>query len=68
VVARGLRRYLGQATLVSHPAGDPLRLLAFFNRQLFGTVTLTVRGGLVDSIQVHGDLTVFGGVRAREDS
>jgi RNA polymerase sigma-70 factor, ECF subfamily len=68
VVARGLRRYLGQATLVSDPAGNPLTLLAFFNRQLFGTITLTVRGGLVDSIQVHGDLTVFGAATAREDA
>jgi RNA polymerase sigma-70 factor (ECF subfamily) len=62
-VANGLMVFYHKqnAVFVTDPAGDPLTLLAFINRALFATLTLTVEGGLVTSIRVRGDLSAFPG-------
>ena len=63
-VANGLMVFYHQqnAVFVTDPAGDPLTLLAFIDRALFATLTLTVENGLVTSIQVRGDLSAFPGI------
>ena len=50
------------AVFVTDPGGDPLTLLAFINRALFATLTLTVEDGLITAIQVRGDLSAFPGM------
>ncbi|HEY4021444.1 MAG TPA: RNA polymerase sigma factor SigI [Pseudonocardiaceae bacterium] len=62
-VANGLMFFYHaqHAVMVTDPGGDPLALLAFINRKLFATMHLTVENGLITSIQVRADLSVFPG-------
>jgi RNA polymerase sigma-70 factor (ECF subfamily) len=55
-VARNLLRFWGQgATLVSHPVGGQPAVLAFTGRELAGVLVFTMRGELIQAIQVIGD-------------
>jgi RNA polymerase sigma-70 factor (ECF subfamily) len=62
-VANGLMFFFHQqnAVMVTDPSGDPLALLAFIKGNLFATMTLTVEGGLINSISVRVDLSAFPG-------
>ncbi|HEX4221238.1 MAG TPA: hypothetical protein VHZ97_02615, partial [Pseudonocardiaceae bacterium] len=62
-VANGLMFFFHQqnAVIVTDPSGDPLALLAFIKGKLFASMTLTVEGGLINSISVRVDLSAFPG-------
>jgi RNA polymerase sigma-70 factor (ECF subfamily) len=53
-VGRNLLRYLGGATLVRAPVGEPV-LLAFHRRRLFAVIALTVRDNLILKIEATVD-------------
>lgn len=56
-VAANLMLYIGPGTtLVSSPSPTP-RLLAFANRKLFAVITLTIRDGLIRTIEATADPT-----------
>ena len=55
-VARNLLRFWGQgATLVSHPVAGQPAVLAFTGRKLAGLLVFTMRGELIQAVQVIGD-------------
>jgi RNA polymerase sigma-70 factor, ECF subfamily len=55
-VARNLLRFWGPpATLVSHPVAGQPALLGFLGRDLAGVLVLTMRGEVIQSVQVIGD-------------
>lgn len=53
-VAVNLLRYLGHATLVSGPAGEPV-LLAFADHRLFAILMFTLRDNLIQKIEATVD-------------
>ncbi len=56
LVARNLIRYYGHgATLVSHGVDGQPALLAFFDRELFALITLTIQHDLITKIHVAAD-------------
>jgi RNA polymerase sigma-70 factor (ECF subfamily) len=65
-VARNLIRYWGQgATLVSHPIAGQPAVLGFTGRRLAGVLVFTMRGRLIQSVQVIADPRQLGFLNAQ---
>jgi RNA polymerase sigma-70 factor (ECF subfamily) len=65
-VARNLLRFWGAGvTLVSHPVGGQPAVLAFRRRALAGLIVFTMRGELIQAVQVIADPRQLGFVSAQ---
>ena len=65
-VARNLLSYWGpRATLVSLPVAGQPALLGFFDRQLAGVLVFTMRGDVIQAVQVIGDPRKLAFLRAQ---